>query len=112
MHAFWGLLAAPLMVAVGASSVSAQEWHDRRILLINDSSQAVYEFHASNVGRRNFEEDILGRRVLEPGQAVVINLDDQSGYCRFDFLTVMEDGRQIVRGGVNACEIESYQITD
>jgi hypothetical protein len=72
----------------------------------------IVEFHASNIGRDSFEEDILGRRVVRPGESVVINLDDGSGYCKFDFLTVMRSGQRIIKHNVDVCQISSYRITD
>ena len=85
---------------------------DRRIRLINASSETIREFHASNTGRSRWEEDILGRRVLQPGDSVVINLDDGSGFCRFDFKTVMESGRSLVKRNIDVCKLETYRITD
>lgn len=102
------LLASTLLLA----SVAAANAEDRRIRLINDSSLAIVEFHASNTGRSSFEEDILGQHVLRPGQSVVINLDDGSGYCTFDFLTVMSNRNKIVKRNVNVCQLETYRITD
>ncbi len=93
-------------------SISAVQAQDRRIRLINESRLTIEEFHASNVNRRGWEEDILGRRVLKPGQSMVINLNDGSGQCNFDFLTVMSNGRKIEKRGVNVCRLETYRITD
>ena len=93
-------------------SISAAQAQDRRIRLINESSQRIEEFHASNVNRRGWEEDILGRRVLNPGQSIVINLNDGTGQCRFDFLTVMANGTKIEKRNVDVCRLETYRITD
>jgi hypothetical protein len=101
------ILAFSLLVSI--SSAQAQ---DRRIRLINESSQTIEEFHASNVNRRGWEEDILGNRVLKPGQSIVINLNDGSGQCNFDFLTVMSNGGKIEKRNVNVCRLETYRITD
>jgi hypothetical protein len=105
------LLATALLMACTAPNTSANA-EDRRIRLINESRQTIVEFHASNVGRSGYEEDILGRRVVRPGESVVINLDDGSGYCRFDFLTVMRSGQKITKRNVDICRISSYRITD
>lgn len=101
------LLAFALLV-----SVSTAQAQDRRIRLINESSYTINEFHASNTGRRGWEEDILGRRVLKPGASIVINLNDGSGYCKFDFLTVMDNGNRIEKRNVDVCKLETYRITD
>ena len=104
------LLASALLMACATTSTANAE--DRRIKLINESRMTIVEFHASNISRRGFEEDILGRRVVAPGQSIVINLDDGSGYCKFDFLTVMRTGQKIVKRNVDVCQISTYRITD
>jgi hypothetical protein len=101
------------VVAAPAMLGSAQAFaFDRHIVLVNHSHQTITEFHASNVASTSWEEDILGDSVVPPGGAVRINLDDRSGYCRFDFKTVTESGDAVVRRGVNVCEMTTYTITD
>jgi hypothetical protein len=100
-------IAVPSLLASGQAFA-----FDRHIVLINHSHQTITEFHASNVGSDSWEEDILGDSVVRPGQRVRINLDDHTGYCRFDFKTVTESGSAVVRRGVNVCEMETYTITD
>ena len=94
-----------------AAGHSAQA-QDRRIWLVNQSSRTIEKFHASNINRRGWEEDILGNKVLRPGQRIRINLDDRSGQYRFDFLTVMTNGTKIEKRGVDVCRVETYRITD
>lgn len=94
------------------ASYAAPAQANRRVRIINESSRTILEFHASNIGRSTYEEDMLGNRVLAPGQSVVANIDDGTGACRFDFLTVMAGGQRIERRDVNVCQIEVYRITD
>ena len=100
-----------LVFALLAMMQTAQA-QDRRVRLINESHLTINEFRASNINRRNWEEDILGRRVLKPGQSIVINLSDGSGQCRFDFQTTMSNGRKIEKRNVDVCRLETYRITD
>ena len=100
------LSALALLCATGARA------EDRRIKLINESRQIIVEFHASNVSRKNYEQDILGKRMIRPGESMVINIDDGSGYCKYDFLTVMRGGQKIEKRGIDVCKIETYRITD
>ena len=101
------ILATSLLVACTAANAA-----DRRIKLINETSQTIVEFHASNVGRSGFEEDILGKRVVGPGDSITINLDDGSGYCKFDFLTVMRSGQKVVKRNIDVCQVSTYRISD
>lgn len=81
---------------------------DRRVEIVNNTGFTIVEFYGSNTGSKSWEEDILGPNVLPSGQSVVINFDDASGYCKFDFRAVFEDGDVLDRGGVNICEIATF----
>ena len=106
---------AALAAVAGAALLVGQasaDTYDRRIVLVNNSSQVITHFYASNVGANDWQEDILGRSTLRPGQQARINLNDGTGYCRFDFRTVTQSGEEIVRRGVNVCAVSSYTLTD
>jgi hypothetical protein len=104
-------VAVPVLAAslLGASAASAE---DRRVRIINETSHTIVRFYASNVGRNSWEEDILGRSVLRPGESVVVNVDDGSGYCLFDFKAVFDDGDELTRSRVDVCKISSYRYRE
>ncbi|MBU9698554.1 hypothetical protein GU927_011940 [Rhodobacteraceae bacterium HSP-20] len=81
---------------------------DRRVEIINNTGFTIVEFYGSNTGSDSWEEDILGTDVLPSGSSVVIDFDDRSGYCKFDFRAVFEDGDVLEKGGVNICEIATF----
>jgi hypothetical protein len=83
---------------------------DRRVRIINDSNVTLNRFYASNAGRRSWEEDILGRSVLPAGRSVMINIDDGTGACIFDFKAVLANGRTVESYGMNVCQITSWTI--
>ena len=101
--------AAAVLVALTISSAWAL---DRRVRINNKSSYDIIEFYASNTGSRSWEEDILGRNILPAGHSVVINIDDGSGYCKYDFLAVFEDGDEVVSNDNNVCELTDFNFTD
>jgi hypothetical protein len=108
------LAAVAVGALLGGAGVSAAraDTHDRHIFLVNHSHETIVEFHASNVNRQSWEEDILGRSVVRPGQTARINIDDGSGHCMFDFLTKLQSGATIERRGVDVCSLETYTVTD
>ncbi|MBZ4690696.1 MAG: hypothetical protein JG765_1947 [Cereibacter sp.] len=93
------------LLGAGAGPAAAA---DRRVQIVNNTGFTMVEFYGSNKGSQAWEEDILGQDVLEDGQSVVINFNDDSGYCKFDFRAVFEDGDEVVEAGVNVCEIGSF----
>ncbi|QQR34562.1 hypothetical protein JI749_09170 [Devosia oryziradicis] len=108
MKAFSAGLALAIL-AIGVVDAAAL---DRRVRINNRSSYDIVEFYASNTGTRSWEEDILGRNILPSGSSVVINIDDGSGYCKYDFLAVFEDGDEVVSNDNNVCELSDFNFTD
>lgn len=108
---FIGALALAFVVIAGQTSGAFA--YDRHVRIYNDSSYTIKEFYASNSGTKDWEEDILGKDVLYSGQSVMVNINDGTGYCQFDFLAVFEDGDQAQSdGAVNVCETSDFHFTD
>jgi len=106
------MAAAALAAIVGITATSPSSALDRRVRINNHTSYDIYEFYASNTGTNSWEEDILGRDILPAGRSVVINIDDGSGYCKYDFLAVFEDGDELVKYGNNVCELAEFDYTE
>ena len=104
-----GLAAAAFFTLLGAGSQDAAA-ADRRILVINDTSVPLVTFNASNVTRKSWEEDILGQRVLPPGERVVVNINDGSGSCRFDLRAIFADKDVVIRRDFNVCTQTYWRI--
>lgn len=105
-------ISAALALAILSLGVVNAAALDRRVQINNKSSYDIVEFYASNTGSRSWEEDILGRNILPAGNSVVINIDDGSGYCKYDFLAVFEDGEQVTSSGNNVCELSQFNFTN
>ena len=98
-----------LLLAVPATSALAL---DRHVLVTNDTSYTIREFYASNVGASSWQEDILGNDVLVPGDSINVNIDDASGYCKYDFRAVFDDGTEATKPAVNVCEVARFTFTE
>jgi hypothetical protein len=96
-------------IALGTINAAAL---DRRVRINNNSSYNIIEFYASNTGTNSWEEDILGRNILPAGNSVMINIDDGTGYCKYDFLAVFEDGEELVKYDNNVCELTDFSYWD
>jgi hypothetical protein len=101
------LLAAGAVVALAATAGHASAL-DRRVNIVNNTGYTIVEFYASSVGQNSWQEDILGRDVLPSGSSVTINIDDGTGYCKYDFRAKFEDGDIVEKQGVNVCEIGTF----
>lgn len=82
-------------LAFGFMSSDTAAAQDRRVRIINASNVIVNSFQASNTSRKSWEEDILGSSVLAPGQSVMVNINDGTGACMFDFKAVLANGRKV-----------------
>src|SRR5262245_49001098 len=103
------LAAAAALSLVSLTSANAE---DRHVRIINETHHTMVQFFASNTSRNSWEEDILGDDVVKPGDDVMINIDDGSGHCLFDFKAVFDDKDVLIRKNVNVCKISSYRYSE
>jgi hypothetical protein len=96
---------AAILTLATALPVAALE---RRVTIVNNTGYTIVNFYGSNTGTSSWEEDILGADVLPSGSSVVINFDDASGFCMFDFLAVFEDGEELIKERQNICELDTF----
>jgi len=101
-----GVFAAALLT-VGAFSV-ASAGEAVTFTLTNGTNSVIDQFYASPPSTKDWEEDILGVDVLEPGASVEITIDDGRDDCNYDFKAVFQDGADLVHDAVKVCGGESY----
>jgi hypothetical protein len=102
-----GLAVGVLLLAAGAA-----EALDRRVRIVNESKVDIVGFYGVNVDSRDWQDSLLGDDILPAGGSVVLNFDDGSGYCRYRFRAVFDDGVDVERASVNVCEVGTYRYTD
>jgi hypothetical protein len=109
---FVGLAAIAVSVMFLANSAEAQcrDGKNRRIKIVNDTTFSMRELYGSNVGADSWQEDVLGRKVLGPGQTVTVNFDDGSCYCSFDLKAVFSDDTSTIRRSFNVCTEASWRV--
>lgn len=105
----WALTALGVMGVLASPPVMAQTAH--RVTIINETHHVMVRFYSTNSGRPLWGDDILGDRILKPGQAVPIDVDDGSGACVYDFRAEFDDGSKLVRTGIDVCKLSSYRYT-
>lgn len=81
---------------------------DFKVKIINKTGYAITELYGSNSAVNSWEEDILGNRVLRHNSSIIIDFDDGTGHCMFDFLVKFEDGDELQQGGVDVCTIGEF----
>lgn len=91
--------------AFGSVTASAA---DRRVEIANKAGVTIVAFHASRANITDWEENILAGQKLKSGSSIVIDIDDGSGGCMFDFKAVFADGDEVVSEDNNVCELELF----
>ena len=85
---------------------------NRRVTMVNDTSFDIIRLYGSNIGETSWQEDVLGSDILPRGRTVVVNWDDGTCYCNFDFKAEFSDNTTTIKNGVNVCTIASFRFHD
>jgi hypothetical protein len=109
-----GLIVLGIGISASTNAWTREDHHDRRVLIVNDTSYTMTSFYASNVDSDGWGKDRFGLDVLEPGDEVVVDTyDGTPGYCMYDLKAVFDvdgDDKPIYRHRVNICEMVSWTI--
>lgn len=91
--------------------VQSRDGYNRRVRIHNQTGWTMTHFYASDSRVDSWQEDILGSGVLGAGNSILINIDDGSGACVYDFKARFSNGQELTRFGVNVCQIADYYYT-
>lgn len=83
-----------------------------KFTLINKSSAVVAKIQISSVSTSDWEENILGRDVLLPGEEVEISIADGQATCAHDMLVTFHDETTVEESNCDFCDLQSYTISD
>ena len=97
-------------VAVSAP-VQSRDGLNRRVRIHNNTGWTMLRFYASDSRVDSWEEDMLGRGTLAAGSSIMMNIDDGSGACLYDFKALFADGDELIRYRINVCEITEYRYS-
>ncbi|WP_235561682.1 MULTISPECIES: hypothetical protein [unclassified Brevundimonas] len=97
--------------ATASAPIQSRDGRNRRVRIHNNTGWTMLRFFASNTSRSDWEEDILGDDVLANNASIVMNIDDGTGACLFDFKAEFTNGQNLIRNNVNVCEIADYYYT-
>lgn len=102
---------AVLAALVIAGTTTFADAANRHVDIVNNTGMSLTHFYASRTGTRDWEEDILGKAVVENGETFDINIDDGTGSCKFDFKAVFESGAESIKNNIDVCEISTFTYT-
>lgn len=91
--------------------MQSRDGYNRRVRIHNQTGWTMTHFYASDSRIDSWQEDMLGRNVLAAGNSIMMNIDDGSGACLYDFKARFTNGQELTRMGVNVCQIADYYYT-
>lgn len=99
------------LTAVAASLLAAPAFaEDLTFTYTNKTGSAVTHFYASPSASNEWGDDILGRDVLNPGEAGTVTIADGERTCTYDLRSEFSDGDVVQEDKVNLCELGSYTL--
>ncbi len=113
MFKIWtsALMAGSILCAVQTATGPPASALDRHLELTNNTRMAIVEVYVAQVGTGRWQKDLLGDAILAPANSLLVDVDDETGSCRFDFKTVFDDGTSLIRRDINVCAVERYAIS-
>ena len=98
--------------ALAAPAVAAPDGKNRKVTVVNISSQTVRELYASPITSKGWEEDLLGSRTLAAGASIVANVDNGTDQCYYDLKAVLADGKAVEQRNTNVCAVSKFVVGD
>lgn len=100
------LSAAALCVAAPAQA------EDLVFSLKNGTNSVLTRFYTSPVGVNDWEDDVFGQSVLNPGESIEITIADGRDVCKYDMKFEFAEGSDLdtTTDTQDLCEMGSYTI--
>ncbi len=113
MFKIWtsALMAGSMLCALQTATGPPASALDRHLELTNNTRMAIVEVYVAQVGTGRWQKDLLGDAILLPANSLLVDVDDETGYCRFDFKTIFDDGTSLIRRDINICTVERFAIS-
>lgn len=87
-------LAAPIVTFAGTQDFT----------LVNQTGFVIYEVYVSETANEDWEEDVLGRDVLDNGSRLDITFSGRKA-CLWDIMVVDKKDNTVEWTGINLCEV-------
>lgn len=100
--------ALALVLAATAARAQPAGGDIHSVKLSNGEKQAITSIYASEPGRKDWGDDLLGKQVGAPGKTVTLKI--KGAACVYDLQMLMNDGSMVVKSGVDVCAQPDYRF--
>jgi hypothetical protein len=102
---------AVMAVVAVAAYAQSKDGRDRRVVIMNDRTSDMVRLYGSRTTTENWEENIIVAPIPS-GARRVVNFDDGTGACLFDFRAIFRDNLTAHRWAINVCTEQYWRIVD
>ncbi|WP_371814182.1 hypothetical protein [Ensifer sp. ENS03] len=103
-----------ILTALACFAATAMEARadDLVFQLKNNTGAVLTNFYTSPVGVNEWEDDVFGRQVLNPGESMEITISDGRDVCKYDMRFEFEEGSALdtTEDTQDLCELGEYTI--
>lgn len=78
--------------------------------LVNATGYPIKRVFVAPSSSDDWEEDVLGRDIMDDGQSVELTFDRKESTCRWDMKVVYTDGDVSTWSGLNLCSISKVTL--
>ena len=79
-----------------------------KVVIENNTGSALAELYISNADTNSWEEDVLGRDVVAPGDSVRVDLG--RNYMMYDFMAVFDNGAKQTYTNINVRQDKNIRL--
>lgn len=101
------LLALLAVLALAAPALAGSQ----DFVLINQTGVVIDELYVVPNNARTWEEDILGRDVLAPGESATIAFSPKERDCVWDLMVVDKEGNEVWWEDIDLCQHRRVTLT-
>lgn len=104
--------AAAFAACLGSACVAQAE--DLVFTLTNGTNSVLTQFHTSPTGVNDWEDDVLGQEVLNPGESATVTIADGRTVCAYDMKFEFSEDSELdtTTDTQDLCELGSYTINE
>lgn len=98
-------VAAAVFLFHGAAQAGQQDF-----TIVNKTGYALKHIYVSESKNNSWDEDILGRDMLENGEELEVSFDKGEKTCKWDMKVAYDDGETAVWEDLNLCTISKLTL--
>ncbi|HYH23030.1 MAG TPA: hypothetical protein VD995_30835 [Azospirillum sp.] len=98
--------AALTLAIVPASAFAGQQ----DFTIVNKTGYTFKNIHVSEANNNSWDEDVLGRDVLENGESLDVSFGKSEKTCIWDMKVTYDDGETAVWEDLNLCKISKLTL--